>query len=313
MSGRAPGRGRRARRRVGARRCAQVQPGGDVPRSRPPMRVWRDHVGMVTRLPDGYGRHLWTSSNVPGASHGPARSRSSRSTRPGLLLFAAHATPVPTSTSAASPTQLDALVALRARRSGCRHPFSSPRVSRQRPPLRRPAQTRSSTTSHRHLGIPITLSVVMIEAARRLGVPSGGDRMPAHFIRAGDADVYCDPFGGGRLLNADGLPSAVLQPDWRGSVAFEPSSLDPGRMHRRCLSRMLADLEHRPYAADPLRLAEFVSISISWSPVWSGERVRPGVAVGEHRALRGRGRYHGGTGAPALRQQAPAAFRSRLN
>ena len=48
------------------------------------------------------------------------------------------------------------------------------------------------------VGIPITLSVLMIEVARRLGVPLVGIGMPAHFIVGvvGDADAFYDPFHG---------------------------------------------------------------------------------------------------------------------
>jgi regulator of sirC expression with transglutaminase-like and TPR domain len=54
----------------------------------------------------------------------------------------------------------------------------------------------------RRLGIPITLSVVLLEVGRRLGIPLAGVSMPGHFLvrLLGDLPMFLDPFGGGRLL-----------------------------------------------------------------------------------------------------------------
>ena len=55
-------------------------------------------------------------------------------------------------------------------------------------------------------GIPITLSLVYMEIARRLGRPVAGIGLPGHFIvRYNDGlySTFIDPFNGGRLLAAD--------------------------------------------------------------------------------------------------------------
>lgn len=55
----------------------------------------------------------------------------------------------------------------------------------------------------RRLGIPITLSVVYLEVARRLGRSLYGIALPAHFVVQFDDgmfDAYIDPFHGGELL-----------------------------------------------------------------------------------------------------------------
>jgi regulator of sirC expression with transglutaminase-like and TPR domain len=54
----------------------------------------------------------------------------------------------------------------------------------------------------RRLGIPITLSVVLLEVGRRLGIPLAGVSMPGHFLvrLLGELPVFLDPFAGGRLL-----------------------------------------------------------------------------------------------------------------
>lgn len=55
----------------------------------------------------------------------------------------------------------------------------------------------------RRLGIPITLSIVMLEVARRIGVPLAGVSMPGHFLvrTVGEPAVFIDAFAGGRLLS----------------------------------------------------------------------------------------------------------------
>lgn len=55
-------------------------------------------------------------------------------------------------------------------------------------------------------GIPITLSILMIEVGRRLGVRLVGVGMPAHFLVgvADEDDVFYDPFDHGRRLDRDG-------------------------------------------------------------------------------------------------------------
>jgi regulator of sirC expression with transglutaminase-like and TPR domain len=55
-------------------------------------------------------------------------------------------------------------------------------------------------------GIPITLSVVYLEIARRLAKPVFGIGLPGHFIVQyddGRNSTYIDPFHGGKLLAAD--------------------------------------------------------------------------------------------------------------
>jgi regulator of sirC expression with transglutaminase-like and TPR domain len=55
-------------------------------------------------------------------------------------------------------------------------------------------------------GIPITLSVVYMEIARRLEKPVQGIGLPGHFVVAytdGDFQTYIDPFHAGRLLTAE--------------------------------------------------------------------------------------------------------------
>ena len=164
----------------------------------------------------------------------------------------------------------------------------------------------------RRVGIPITLSVVMIEVGRRVDVPIVGIGMPAHFIvRAADRDLYCDPFGGGRLLDADGC-AALFATVTRGALAFDASALAPVTTPQ-LLSRMLANLEHGPFAADPLRLSALLDLHVAI----------PGLPLPDRAAIAKRlatvGRYgeaaaivEAGAETDQSRRHA-RAFRSRLN
>ena len=55
-----------------------------------------------------------------------------------------------------------------------------------------------------HTGIPITLSLLFLEVARRVGVRCRGVGMPGHFLVGLEGeDVYFDPFNGGAALSPD--------------------------------------------------------------------------------------------------------------
>lgn len=68
----------------------------------------------------------------------------------------------------------------------------------------------------RRRGIPITLSVVLIEVGRRLAIDVEGIGTPAHFLArfAGDPDRYVDAFAEGRVLRRPDLDDmfAMLAP-----------------------------------------------------------------------------------------------------
>ena len=59
---------------------------------------------------------------------------------------------------------------------------------------------------NRRLGIPITLSLLVMEVGRRVGVALDGVGMPGHFLvrDATDPRVFVDAFAGGVLLDAQG-------------------------------------------------------------------------------------------------------------
>lgn len=95
----------------------------------------------------------------------------------------------------------------------------------------------------RRLGIPISLSILMIEIGRRIGLSLHGVGMPGHFLVGVDdePDVFVDPFHTGRILDVDGCRAvfAALQgPD----APFSPSFLAPTGP-RAILLRVLNNLQ----------------------------------------------------------------------
>lgn len=90
----------------------------------------------------------------------------------------------------------------------------------------------------RRIGMPITLSVVMIEVGRRCGVDCVGVGMPGHFLVGGD-DGFVDPFHGGAPLDAAG--ARRLFERLRPGAPFLGTYLDPVGS-RAILARILANL-----------------------------------------------------------------------
>ena len=65
-------------------------------------------------------------------------------------------------------------------------------------------------------GLPILLSVVYIEVARRAGIPLRGVGLPGHFVVGhfgADPPLLMDPFAAGRTVDAD-VPRDLVRP-WR--------------------------------------------------------------------------------------------------
>ncbi|MDP8982553.1 MAG: transglutaminase-like domain-containing protein [Acidobacteriota bacterium] len=81
----------------------------------------------------------------------------------------------------------------------------------------------------RRSGIPITLGVVYMEVARRLGRPVHGIGLPGHFIAQyddGRYSVWLDPFRGGRLLEREQCQQ--LAKDSAGvDISGDPDALRP--------------------------------------------------------------------------------------
>lgn len=136
----------------------------------------------------------------------------------------------------------------------------------------------------RRRGLPITLSVLTCEVARRAGIEAYGIGFPGHFLvgvhaatPAGDRDlVVLDPFAGGKLRAAEDLREQLAKAAGR-PVALGPEHLAPATP-RAILERMLHNLRGS-YARrrDPERLARVVSRLLILRPGHAGlllERAR---------------------------------------
>jgi regulator of sirC expression with transglutaminase-like and TPR domain len=95
----------------------------------------------------------------------------------------------------------------------------------------------------RRTGIPITLSVVYLEVARRLGVLAQGVNFPGHFlvrVAIEDAWLFVDAFGRGRALSPADL-EALLRKTTTPDAVLEPSVI-AAATKRQIVSRMLVNL-----------------------------------------------------------------------
>lgn len=96
----------------------------------------------------------------------------------------------------------------------------------------------------RRIGIPITLSVVMIEVARRIGLRLFGVGMPGHFIVKyvdEEMEIFVDPFHGGRIVDEDRCRQMIEQM-YSGQMPFHPSLLH-SVTKKQILTRMLQNLK----------------------------------------------------------------------
>ena len=97
----------------------------------------------------------------------------------------------------------------------------------------------------RGLGIPITLSIIYMEVASRVGFPLSGVGMPGHFLLKHYADsgqeILIDCFNRGDILSRQDCQSR-LDEIYSGEMKLRPEFLHPiGR--RQILTRMLNNLK----------------------------------------------------------------------
>ncbi|WP_009631682.1 SirB1 family protein [Synechocystis sp. PCC 7509] len=96
----------------------------------------------------------------------------------------------------------------------------------------------------RRVGIPITLSLVYLEIAKRIDFPMVGVGMPGHFVirpQLADMEIFVDPFNHGevlfledcqeRIMKVYGQP-VVMQPEFFATIS-----------NRQFLARMLSNLK----------------------------------------------------------------------
>jgi regulator of sirC expression with transglutaminase-like and TPR domain len=140
----------------------------------------------------------------------------------------------------------------------------------------------------RKTGLPIALSVVYLEVARRAGLTLVGVSFPAHFLVAtpGPGErLVLDPFNHGRLLTGDGCEELLARV--APAVRFTPRLLSPASV-QTIATRMLSNLKRSYLArADGERALTVVDLLLMLAPDHPGElRARAGIlsALGAYQA-----------------------------
>lgn len=110
--------------------------------------------------------------------------------------------------AAATMDELDALGAV----LGGRHGFDGAREEYDHPD-----NSMIDLVLQRARGLPITLSVVYVETARRAGIALDGVGLRGHYVvgrfsAGGRAPVLLDPFAGGTRVSTPPLPDAAVRP-----------------------------------------------------------------------------------------------------
>jgi len=117
-------------------------------------------------------------------------------------------------------------------------------------------------------GIPITLSLVYIEVARRIGRPVFGIGLPGHFVIRyddGEFSTYVDPFNGGKLLNEHECQELVT--GIGGAEALSDPLLFRAANTRYILIRMLNNLRAAYFRREEFgRAATVLNLLVQSSP-----------------------------------------------
>ena len=112
----------------------------------------------------------------------------------------------------------------------------------------RPENSMLDLVLERHRGLPILLSVVYVETARRADVPLAGVGLPGHYVVAhfgGATPLLLDPFSGGAEVTGD-APSALVRPWSSHETAMRMlNNLVPAFQRRGDLTRALRAAEMR--------------------------------------------------------------------
>lgn len=119
----------------------------------------------------------------------------------------------------------------------------------------------------RHTGIPISLSVVYVAVAQRLGAPLAGANLPAHFVakwplpREEGGSIFLDAFNGGELMDEVECVNFVLGliPTMSGAPRVDPHWFDavgPRTFLTRILNNLKLVYLHRGETSNALAVVE---------------------------------------------------------
>ncbi|GAA4675119.1 transglutaminase-like domain-containing protein [Streptomyces chumphonensis] len=127
----------------------------------------------------------------------------------------------------------------------------------------------------RRRGLPILLSVVWLEVARRAGAPVHGVGLPGHFVVGfgdpqGPDHVLADPFAGGRPLSPEDAGALVAGAGFGTGGRLSPSLLVPAEpldIVRRILGNIRVWAAARPERVDVRLWAVELSLLLPHHPV----------------------------------------------
>ena len=130
----------------------------------------------------------------------------------------------------------------------------------------------------RRLGIPISLSVLMIETGRRRGLELRGVSMPGHFLVAAGPGAFVDPFHNGRRLDEPACRDLFHQV--RGAAAeFRAEYLAPAPT-AAIVERMLANLQHSLLRREPRAAAWVLRLRLRIPGTSAPERLALATMLG---------------------------------
>jgi regulator of sirC expression with transglutaminase-like and TPR domain len=138
----------------------------------------------------------------------------------------------------------------------------------------------------RRRAIPITLSVLTIEVARRAGIKLEGVGMPGHFlVRSPMTGHYIDPFFNGQLMDEEAVEARFRQVTGvPAEVKFSPG-MRPVSNNQEILARMLNNLKAIYKARNDGRSLEWVLRMRLALPIIPRDEV---ADLGQALALQGR-------------------------
>jgi regulator of sirC expression with transglutaminase-like and TPR domain len=134
---------------------------------------------------------------------------------------------------------------------------------------------------NRGIGLPITLSILYVEVARRAGIRASGVALPGHFVARADDEartVFVDPFHGGAVITEDDCRDLTARATGRASL-FRRETLESATP-AETLQRLLHNLKRVYLAREDYSRAHAAV-----------ERLLI-VAPHEHREIRDRGFLH---------------------
>lgn len=151
-----------------------------------------------------------------------------------------------------------------------------------------PANSYLDRVMERRTGLPITLSLIYMEVAERVGLRCDGIGYPGHFfVRCGEPDegIYVDPFHQGIRLDREELLARLRGQDLGGA---HPESFLAACTRRQILQRMIRNLHlvfrERRDVERWMATVEFALCLEPWNAALVGERGMLHYRLGNHRA-----------------------------